>query len=513
MRSQRLTALILCCSILAACSGKDSTSAVRPASITAGTGTSAITATVGTTLTTAPTFVVKDASGNVLSGVPVTITVASGGGTITGAPTSTSTGETSVGTWKLGNVAGANSLSIAVGSVSPLIITATGTAGPPAAITVLSGNNQAGLGGTLVATPVRFKVADQFGNGVPSTAVTFSISAGNGFLSGNSTLSTDSDGLVSAPSWYLGRRVEPQGIRAVTGTASATAAATITTNYIVDIRQYGPATNPAIADAVTAAFTNAATRISAEVIGGARSQTVNNFNISGCGPGGTLSETIQSIVIFWQVVPIDGVGQVLGSAGPCFLRSDGTNMPVLAAMRFDEADIANLVTNGSLNDVILHEMHHALGFGSTWGIVSPAVRIRAGTSLSAFTGANAIGACRVLGGLAAQCDSIPLETTGGAGTADAHWKETVFRSELMTGFISGVVRPLSTISIASMQDLGYQVNMNVADAYSIGQLLRSPFSSGVGFLDVTAVPMVEEILKPIGYITPDGRSVPIGKVP
>jgi hypothetical protein len=486
--------------LLAACGGKDSTKVVTPASITAGASASGLTATVGTTLTTAPTFIVKDAAGNVLSGVPVTVTVASGGGTITGAPTTTTSGETSVGTWKLGNIAGTNTLSVTVGSVAPLIISATGTPGAASSIAVLSGNNQSGLGGTLVPTAIRFKVSDQFGNGVPSTPVVFSISGGNGFLSGSPNVTTGSDGSATAPFWTLGRRAEPQALRAVVGAAAATASATIITSYNVDIRQYGPATLPSISDAVTAAFTNAATRISAEIIGGARQTVLNSFNIQTCGPGGVLNETISSIVIFWQVVPIDGAGNILGSAGPCFLRSDGSNMPVLAQMRFDEADIAGMITNGSLNDVILHEMHHALGFGTIWSLTSPPVRVRAGTALSAFTGGNAITACKALGGLSTACDSIPLETTGGAGTADAHWKETTFRSELMTGFISGTVRPLSTISVASMQDLGYQVNMNVADAYVVGQLLRTPFSPGSGILDITSMPLMEEILKPIGYV-------------
>ena len=151
-------------------------------------------------------------------------------------------------------------------------------------------------------------------------------------------------------------------------------------------------------------------------------------------------------------------------------------------------------------------MHHALGFGTIWGLSTPALRVRTGTALSAFVGSNAITACKALGGLSTACDSVPLETTGGSGTADAHWKETTFRSELMTGFISGTVRPLSTISIASMQDLGYQVNMNVADAYVVGQLLRTPFSSGTGILDVTAIPLGEELLRPIGYIPASGTS-------
>ena len=63
--------------------------------------------------------------------------------------------------------------------------------------------------------------------------------------------------------------------------------------------------------------------------------------------------------------------------------------------------------------------------------------------------------------------SVPVENTGGSGTADAHWRESVFGNELMTGWLnSGITNPLSRITVASMADLGYQVNMNAADSYT-----------------------------------------------
>ena len=70
MRTPRQSLLTLLAVVVAACSGKDATKVVTPASITAGATSSGLTATVGTALATAPTFVVKDAAGNVLTGVP-----------------------------------------------------------------------------------------------------------------------------------------------------------------------------------------------------------------------------------------------------------------------------------------------------------------------------------------------------------------------------------------------------------------------------------------------------------
>src|SRR6478672_10593747 len=65
--------------------------------------------TAGLTLTTPPTFDVKDASGAIMGGVPITITVTSGGGTLTNAPPTTVAGApTPIGTLTLGRVAGPN---------------------------------------------------------------------------------------------------------------------------------------------------------------------------------------------------------------------------------------------------------------------------------------------------------------------------------------------------------------------------------------------------------------------
>ena len=62
---------------------------------------------------------------------------------------------------------------------------------------------------------------------------------------------------------------------------------------------------------------------------------------------------------------------------------------------------------------------------------------------------------------------MPLETGGGPGTAGAHWSEAAFGNELMTGFISGIPDPLSTVTIGSLQDMGYTVNYSAADAYTL----------------------------------------------
>jgi hypothetical protein len=52
---------------------------------------------------------------------------------------------------------------------------------------------------------------------------------------------------------------------------------------------------------------------------------------------------------------------------------------------------------------------------------------------------------------------------------DAHWRETTFDTELMTGFSEapGIAVPMSTMTIQSLADIGYVVNTFAADPYIV----------------------------------------------
>ena len=63
-----------------------------------------------------------------------------------------------------------------------------------------------------------------------------------------------------------------------------------------------------------------------------------------------------------------------------------------------------------------------------------------------------------------------MENGGGAGTRDSHWRESVFKNELMSGFIAAPNNPLSKVTVASLQDLGYQVDMSAAEAFTLPDL-------------------------------------------
>src|SRR6185503_9054120 len=125
--------------------------------------------------------------------------------------------------------------------------------------------------------------------------------------------------------------------------------------------------------------------------------------------------------------------------------------------------------------VILHEMAHVLGFGTIWTDLNLLADASPppGTDPH-FTGAQATAAFNAVGGASYMASlKVPVENTGGAGTADAHWRESVFGNELMTGFVDAGVNPLSRVSVASMADLGYMVNLAGADPYTLAPGLRA----------------------------------------
>lgn len=127
---------------------------------------------------------------------------------------------------------------------------------------------------------------------------------------------------------------------------------------------------PSTPTAAVTAFDNAAARwssilagtnlIAGTVPGGS---TFNGFSCS-LNTDATIPVTLlEELHIAADISGIDGVGGILGQAGPCggFLQSadrPGVFLPVLGQMTFDSADLGNLEAAGELEDVILHEMGH-----------------------------------------------------------------------------------------------------------------------------------------------------------
>ncbi|MEO8577037.1 MAG: leishmanolysin-related zinc metalloendopeptidase, partial [Gemmatimonadales bacterium] len=335
-------------------------------------------------------------------------------------------------------------------------------------------DNQFALAGTAVPSSPVAKVRDQFNNGVSGIPVTFTIGLGAGDVA-STPVATDATGNAAAPSWKLGKSAEAQSLRASAGGFAATVMGVVQSDYNIDVRFFGPPMTPIVATA----FTAAAGRIRGAVIGDVLDTTMPTAPISleSCGITGvtTFQESVDDVIIYAAVAPIDGPGRVLAFAGPCLIRGPATQsnrQTVVGVMKFDAADLDTLIARGTLTDVIQHEMFHVVGLGTLWNTYR--VIAGAGTLDSRFTGTLGVGACVAIGGAPICPGSVPVENSGGSGTADGHWRESVFATELMTGFVSrptpgftGILNPLSTITIQSFADIGYVVNPSGADPYTI----------------------------------------------
>lgn len=185
-------------------------------------------------------------------------------------------------------------------------------------------------------------------------------------------------------------------------------------------------------------------------------------------------EVIDDVLILAQGAEIDGPGRILGQAGPTHLRpataGDAAFIPAKGKMTFDTADLEQMERRGTLNDVITHEMGHVTGTGTIWkrkGLLNGA-----GTENPTFVGRSAMEEYGRLRGDGSEPTPVPVENEGGPGTADSHWREKVFRNELMSGFIAAAGNPISRVTVGSLRDLGYVVDMDAAEPYELPNLLR-----------------------------------------
>jgi len=150
---------------------------------------------VGTTLPKALVFKVADQYGNGVPGVSVSFSDTPNHGIFSANPVITdSLGKATV-TYTLATKAGFDTVTASAGSLSSPSVQERGLAAAPAAVAILSGNNQTAPKNTLLAQQLKVQVTDQYGNVVPSVTVTYNDNGANGTFS-SSTAITNSSGVA-----------------------------------------------------------------------------------------------------------------------------------------------------------------------------------------------------------------------------------------------------------------------------------------------------------------------------
>jgi Big-like domain-containing protein/leishmanolysin len=465
--------------------------------------------TASGTLPTAVVVQVNDSFAHAIAGVDVAFTVTQGGGSVAPALASSDAQGHAATVWTLGSGTGTNAISVAVVGAgitgNPASFAAVAVApGSVSSVAAFAGDGQTGLTGFAVNQPPAVVLRDGAGAPIAGKGVTFTVSQGGGSIQGGSAV-TDAEGVAQVGSWSLtfganALTATVQNAGMVLGNPVTFTATGATAAYHIDVR-FPVATTPAR----QAVFAAAASKWESLIFGDVPDLVFNNPN-SSCG--GTVSGTVDDIVIFAVLDSIDGPGKILGQSSPCLVRR-GSLLPVVGFMEFDTADVAGLETSGAFALVIEHEMGHVLGYGTIWDGLS--LLAGAGTSDSHFIGPQALAAFNRVGGQSftsgskvpvENCVGIPASACG-TGTQDSHWRELVLKNELMTGFINSGANPLSVVSTASMGDLGYLVNYAGSDGYTVpAAAIAAPAAPG------TMLSLGNDILRmPILVVDRTGRVV------
>ncbi|CAN5769081.1 hypothetical protein BH24GEM1_BH24GEM1_17750 [soil metagenome] len=168
-------------------------------------------ATSGEPLSPQPALRLEDADGTPVAreGVIVTVQIASGGGSLTGATTATSDAEGHVAFSDLAirGSPGTRRLIFAADAFAPATSPpiALGV-GAPSSIEPAAGDDQSAVVGGAVPVDPSVLVKDADGNPLGGIPVTFTVTGGGGTVSGNTPV-TGSDGVATVGEWRLGTTV------------------------------------------------------------------------------------------------------------------------------------------------------------------------------------------------------------------------------------------------------------------------------------------------------------------
>jgi len=203
------------------CKGEQTTPSV--ATTLAANSSTSVTGVAGAVVTPSPSVIVNDQNGSPMEGATVTFAVVSGGGSVSGATTTTNaSGTATVGSWTLGPVTGSNVLSATSGTLSGVSFTVTSTVGDAALLAKNTGDNQTGIAGSAVPVPPSVIVKDANGNPKSDVSVTFAVASGGGSVSG-ATVTTNASGIATIGSWTLGPVEGANVLNATSGTLTGVA--------------------------------------------------------------------------------------------------------------------------------------------------------------------------------------------------------------------------------------------------------------------------------------------------
>src|SRR5690625_1833185 len=179
-----------------------------------------------------------------------------------------------------------------------------------------------------------------------------------------------------------------------------------------------------------------------------------------------------------QHVPFDGLlvavttyevgGSVLAQAGPC---TGLGHLPNFGRIWVNTNRLDYMTSTNSLETVMVHELGHVIGIGTIW-LDEHRALMRPGRYQC-----DPVSQPEVARTFAGQAGVAEFHSLGGSNEPPLdllchHWNEDRFQTEALTPFITiradgANHQPLSRMTLGALQDLGYDVDYDAADAYSL----------------------------------------------
>lgn len=345
---------------------------------------------------------------------------------------------------------------------------------------------------SVILTPDRFTLSP--GQALPLQTTALS-AAGETLVGHVTTYASATPGLVAVSSSGRVTALAP-GNATVTATVegrSASLALTVlptqvASQFDMEVR-YLSAVPPRVRQAVEAAVNRLRHAIAGDVPNIQVSLSANEC-FAGSPP---INEVIDDILVYVDVAPLAGFA---GFSSACWVRTQG-GLPIVSYVRINTNELARMESQGWLDQLILHELGHAIGLlefiwtrqGLTQGI---------GTSSPVFRGTRATQAFAAVGGTPAGA-FLPLENEGVIGTIHTHWRYAVMRPELMSSFITvGLPSPLSQVTLGALGDMGYTINPDAWDAFRV-------LSGGSTTAALAMQAFADDVGTPVGSIDARGR--------
>ena len=155
-------------------------------------------------------------------------------------------------------------------------------------------------------------------------------------------------------------------------------------------------------------------------------------------------ERIDDLRIYVSQQKEEELGRVAGYGSPQLLR-EKTHLPVLGCMVFSSGVPV-------LHSLPIHEIGHVLGFGTIWDDFG---LLQDQDADIHFNGPRAIADFDASGGRGYTGKKVPVDQDR------AHWRHTVLGFQVNDGL------SIPTITVQSLADLGYSVDISQADAYTV----------------------------------------------